>query len=275
MLGKLIKYDLKSMNRYLILIHAFLLLASAAMRAFLTGPVLSAGTDWRSTEAMLSFTLFIILYFIIVSAASFATSIVIVVRFYKNLFSGQGYLTRTLPVTSGQHLLAKTISGSIWVIVNFLVTVLSVVIVVATPYVVSQVKANNSFIRTALGITGEYADMSWWTIIAILMAMMIISAVSSVITYFASIAIGQLVSNHRVLGAIAAYFVITTIVSIASFICMAILGLLGTAMDPVKEVSGMSYFFDISSFSCIVSIAFSVILYIAAYWIMKKKIDLE
>ena len=68
---------------------------------------------------------------------------------------------------------------------------------------------------------------------------------------------------------------ITTIVSIASFICMAILGLLGTAMDPVKEVSGMNYFFDISSFSCIVSIAFSVILYIAAYWIMKKKIDLE
>ena len=101
MLGKLIKYDLKSMNRYLILIHAFLLLASAAMRAFLTGPVLSAGTDWRSTEAMLSFTLFIILYFIIVSAASFATSIVIVVRFYKNLFSGQGYLTRT-PMSSAR-----------------------------------------------------------------------------------------------------------------------------------------------------------------------------
>ena len=135
MLGKLIKYDLKAMNRYLLLIHAFLLLASAAMRLFLTGPVLSANTDWRSTKAILPFTLFIILYFIIVSAASFATSIVIVVRFYKNLFSGQGYLTRTLPVTSGQHLLAKTISGSIWVIVNFLATILSVVIEIGRAHV--------------------------------------------------------------------------------------------------------------------------------------------
>ena len=36
MLRKLIKYDLKSMNRILIIIHVFLLLAAAAVRVFFT-----------------------------------------------------------------------------------------------------------------------------------------------------------------------------------------------------------------------------------------------
>lgn len=275
MLGKLIKYDLKSMNRYLILIHAALLLASAAMRIFLTGPLLSAGTDWESTKFIVPFTLFIILYIMIISAASFATSIVIIVRFYKNLFSAQGYLTRTLPVTSGQHLLAKTISGSIWIFLNFLATALSIAIVAATPYVVSLFKENSATIRMELGFTGTYAGMSWWTVVAVLLIIALISTVSGVITYFASIAIGQLISNHRVLGAIAAYFVITTVISIISLVCMAVWGLLGTIPDPAKEISGLEYFFNMSIFSCALSVILGTILYIATYWIMKKKIDLD
>lgn len=38
MLKKLIKYDFKALNRYLLLIHAFLLAAAAAVRIFLTEP---------------------------------------------------------------------------------------------------------------------------------------------------------------------------------------------------------------------------------------------
>lgn len=275
MLGKLIKYDLKSMNRYLILIHAALLLASVAMRIFLTGPLLSAGTDWENAKLIVPFTLFIILYIVIISAASFATSIVIVVRFYKSLFSEQGYLTRTLPVTSGQHLLAKTVSGSIWVFLNFLVTVLSIAIVAATPYVVSLFKENSATIRMELGFTGAYAGISWWIVIAVLLVMVLISAVSGVITYFASIAIGQLIPNHRVLGAIAAYFVITTIISIISVVCIAVSGLLNISMDSVDSVYTLDYFWGTWLLTFILEIIFGAALYIATYWIMKKKIDLD
>ena len=40
MLGKLIKYDMKALNRFLILIHGFLLFAALLVRFFLTGRVL-------------------------------------------------------------------------------------------------------------------------------------------------------------------------------------------------------------------------------------------
>lgn len=108
MLGKLIKYDLKSLNRFLVMIHALLLLTALLVRYFLTGQIHSS-TPQNSLLLALSITL----YVLILIAVSFATAIIITIRFYKNLFSDEGYLTHTLPVTRGQHLLSKTIAGSI------------------------------------------------------------------------------------------------------------------------------------------------------------------
>ena len=69
MLKKLIKYDFKALNRYLLLIHAFLLAAAAAVRIFLTEP-LRIG-DSRSVIVS---TFGIILFVLIAVGISFATS---------------------------------------------------------------------------------------------------------------------------------------------------------------------------------------------------------
>ena len=106
MLGKLIKYDLKYMNRFLILIHVFFLAASLCIRLFLTGPLLQSGTDFSDGKFVLPVTLTFSFYILLATGVYFATYLVAIIRFYKNLFSDQGYLTQTLPVTTGQHLLA-------------------------------------------------------------------------------------------------------------------------------------------------------------------------
>ncbi len=275
MLGKLIKYDLKYMNRYLIIIHGFLLLVSAAMRLLLTDPLLSADTDWEDPKFILPLTLFIILYIMIIVAGSFATSIVVVVRFYKNLFSEQGYLTRTLPVTSGQHLLAKTISGSIWSMINVIVTMLSMLIVLGTPFIIENLKADSFSIREEFGLIGPYASISWKTIILFFIGMMLISSVSNIVTYYASVAFGQLIPNHRVLGAIAAYFVISTVISILSLIALALSGLLGASINPSADFVGIEYLFSSLKMSVILALICGIILYMATYWIMKKKVNLD
>lgn len=263
------------MNRYLIIIHGFFLLVSIAIRLFLTGPLFSAGTDFENTKIMLPLALFAIIYIMVITAAAFATAAVITVRFYKNLFSNQGYLTHTLPVTSGQHLLSKTISGSIWAILNILLTAASLWIVVATPFITDAWSANLPAIREELGFTGAYAGMSWGTVIAIVMAMMLFGSVSSVITYYASIVIGQLIPNHKILGAVAAYFVITTVASIITLIFLAVTGLFGASISPSQSFAGISYFINTAVLSGGLSLVFGVILYIASYWIMKKRINLD
>lgn len=263
------------MNRYLIIIHGFLLLVSAAMRLLLTDPLLSADTDWEDPKFILPLTLFIILYIMIIVAGSFATSIVVVVRFYKNLFSEQGYLTRTLPVTSGQHLLAKTISGSIWSMINVIVTMLSMLIVLGTPFIIENLKADSFSIREEFGLIGPYASISWKTIILFFIGMMLISSVSNIVTYYASVAFGQLIPNHRVLGAIAAYFVISTVISILSLIALALSGLLGASINPSADFVGIEYLFSSLKMSVILALICGIILYMATYWIMKKKVNLD
>lgn len=109
MLGKLIKYDLKSTSRILVIIHVFLILSALFMRFLITGRVeedlfmASGGSD-------VFYTLLVMVYTLVIIGASFATCMVVAIRFYRHLFSDEGYLTNTLPVKRSTHLLAKTIS---------------------------------------------------------------------------------------------------------------------------------------------------------------------
>ncbi len=152
---------MKALNRFLILIHGFLLFAALLVRFFLTGRVL-VETPKDGTLLGLSFLLF----FLIIMGVSFGTFIVITVRFYKNLFSDEGYLTRTLPVTSGQHLLSKTIAGSIWGSLDMILLLASFYIISATPFVVDAFNSNKDQILREMGVTGKYAGVSLGAIVA-------------------------------------------------------------------------------------------------------------
>ena len=84
MLGKLIKYDLKSMNRFLIILHAFLLLIAVLLRVFVTSRI-----QLQTDEGSLLFAFAILAYVLAITGIAFGTAIVIAVRFYKNLFSDE------------------------------------------------------------------------------------------------------------------------------------------------------------------------------------------
>ncbi|MEZ3436627.1 MAG: hypothetical protein K1W34_18860 [Lachnospiraceae bacterium] len=275
MLGKLIKYDLKAMNRYLIIIHVFMLSACILMRIFLTGHLFTEGVDFNNRKYFLPLVLFFTLFIILISMLAFAVQLVIAVRFYKNLFSSEGYLTHTLPVTSGQHLLAKTISGSIWAVINVISFHIAIWIVAATPYVIRSITENKMEIMDTLGFTGSRPSGSFHGLLLLYMGVCLVGAVSNVVLFYASIAIGQLVSGHKILGAIAAYFCISTIASVAALILSALTGLLGASMELSSAVDSMKYLRD----SLIVNGSFSflqtVILYPVIYWIMKKKVNLD
>ena len=266
---------MKSLNRFLILIHGFLLFAALLVRFFLTGRVL-VETPKNGTLLGLSFLLF----FLIIMGVSFGTFIVITVRFYKNLFSDEGYLTRTLPVTSGQHLLSKTIAGSIWGSLDMILLLASFYIISATPFVVDAFNSNKDQILRELGVTGKYAGVSLGAIVAGLLFFLIISAITSVLTIYVSIILGQLFSGHRILGAVVSYFALTTVVSVISFVVMVIYGsfsdtfLIASSSAPPADFNFIAYMIDILKVTTVLSLVVDVVFYILSYYIMKKKINL-
>ena len=60
---------------------------------------------------------------------AFLTVIDNVRRFKKNMFSDEGYLTNTLPVTATEHIVAKLIAGATNYILSFVVLLIGVMIV--------------------------------------------------------------------------------------------------------------------------------------------------
>lgn len=266
---------MKSLNRFLPVLHFFVLLSAILIRFFITGRI-----NPSSTGSQIDFLLILtfVLFFTIVTALSTGTYLLTGIRFYKNMFTDEGYLTKTLPVTNGTHLLSKTIAGSIWAIINILFIYLFSYIVIWTPYMKSQVLSEKEAILEEFGFVGKYADVSFSTALAVLLLFSCFGAVSSIIMIYASVALGQLFGSHRVLGAVVAYFVITTVMSILLVIVVALFGdvsqMLITPSSAADEFNFIDYMAEIMKISSILIAVFSVGLYGITYYIMDKKINL-
>ena len=266
MLGKLVKYDLKAAAKIFILIHAVYMFICFAAR-FLYMDSLNFAEP--SEPLIFSLILFISLMTLLVSALSIITWLQVAFRFYRNLFSKEGYLSWTLPVSGPQHLWAKIISGYILMAADLIIIAAGILLLVTG----SNVTTDYGMIADEL--TAELG-FSLSTLSLILFAVCLVSCISSVIMIYFSVVVGQLFPSHRVLGAVAAYFITSFIVQIISVIIMFVLGFLpgyNTALLDGKAM--MDHMFRLLTLSSVLMLVITVAQYIASHYIMKKKINLQ
>ena len=113
------------------------------------------------------------------------------------------------------------------------------------------------------------------TFALILFIACLVSAISSVIMTYFSVAVGQLFPSHRVLGAIAAYFITSTVVQILSVILMVLFGCFPGYRTYTLQGSALTdYLLKLLMISTVLMLVITVIQYIATHYIMKKKINL-
>ncbi len=279
MLGKLMKYDFKALNHYLIVIHAMLLITAALGRFLFVGRLMEnpAGLSDAGVAATI---IGIIIYVILFMTAVFGTMLMIAICFYKNLYSDEGYLTHTLPVTRGQLLISKTVSGSVWMLLDMMMVILSLFILVLTRPVLDDFTACRDELLRAMGFP---ASTGYGKILVAFAVLFIVSAVGNVVIIYASIAIGQLFSNHRVLGAVVVYFVINTIVSIISSIAGTAYSM-STFIHAADESSfvmmandGVIYqvYARLFLFSLVLEIILAIGAYTVTHLLMQKKLNLN
>ena len=270
MLGKLIKYDFKALNRSLIAIHIMLLI-TAALGRFLFVERLIKNSGGLSDMGMVIMTLLILLYVILFMTALFGTLLVISIHFYKNLYSDEGYLTHTLPVSRGRLLIAKTVSGSVWMLIDVVLVIMSVLILVLYQPMVREFSAHKDEVLIAMGFP---STVGYGKIISLIIVLFVVSAVANVMMLYVSIAVGQLFSNHRVMGAIAAYFSINTILSVVS-------GVVGAAysVSVITNAVDETFMYQLYSKTYIFGIVLELILavgfYVVTYLLMQKKLNLN
>lgn len=102
MLGKLIKYDLKASARILILIHLLYLVLCISIRLFFINRL-----DFNLPANVLFTPVLIcaVMVFLLIFVLWFSTWLILAFRFYRNLFSGEGYLSWTQSPLLDSHIL--------------------------------------------------------------------------------------------------------------------------------------------------------------------------
>lgn len=122
MLGKLFKYDMKALARPCAPIAAAIVVvaALAAVGGYVGYSAAAASYSARSTffeTAIVPMAFFVMaMGMLTLCMAPVAVLIVSIYRFYKNLFTDEGYLTHTLPARPSQIVLAKTLSGFLFLL---------------------------------------------------------------------------------------------------------------------------------------------------------------
>lgn len=261
MLGKLFKHEMKAMAR--LLLPLFLVLAALTV----IDRIVIYLDIFKGTLAIIpGFITFA--YVLSIVAAIVVTSVLIIIRFYRNLMTDEGYLMFTLPVKSHQLINSKLLASIIW-------TIASVVLVLASIFVV----ASGSFdwsdfmdgLRMALAeIRAEFdGNVALFFIEVILM--MIIGTVNNILVIYVSIAIGQLFNGHKVLGSFASYIGISIGLQVIITLCTGFLGIF--FRDSFNDITSITHilFPLVLAFLVVTTAAY----YVVTNFIFNRKINLE
>lgn len=271
MLGKLLKHEWKAVWKIpTILIGILLILAVIAGIPFIH-PLWHSNIEGLEVLSALMWMTF----YIALIGINMGIIIFLAVRFYKSMFTDEGYLTHTLPVTSHQLLISKILPMIAWMILSIIGVMVSLLIFGSM--MLEFLKPSDvsfwEMISTVLEEIKE-AEFFWSGLGEILVSVVfmgIAGILNNVMVIVGSVCIGQLVSKHKILGSILAYFVISTVMQIA----------MGMALVPAMftYIGNESNVFKILEYTyCIggvMELVISIALYFLSEYLIRKKLNLE
>ncbi len=222
MLGKLIKHELRSTWRIPALMIGVLMVISLVTGGTLALLLWSMenGRGWIGLP--FSLVALVLLYYAALIAANFGVVLYQAVHFYKTMFTDEGYLTHTLPVTSHQLLLSKAAVICIWNL-TCIIGVFVSVFLLGGSFMVAFAEEFAEIKDEIMYVLRMGMMENWGGLIVSLGAMTIVSVFYSAAIIIGSISIGQMLRKHRILGAIGAYFGISSVVGLLSMIISTVI----------------------------------------------------
>lgn len=145
---------------------------------------------------------YIMLLFMSVTLLLMGSTIYFYVRFYRNLYTDQGYLMHTLPVSKHELILSKTFVYVLWK------TIAGVLIIVCGCFMFLSI-FGEEFTDTVLDAVREVTNLMdpWEMAVAIplLLIMTVLHLIMSAFTGYMSISIGQLAVKNKVFASIGVF----------------------------------------------------------------------
>ncbi|MFV0274721.1 MAG: hypothetical protein ACK5HL_00535 [Bacilli bacterium] len=260
MFNKLLKYDMTYMFKNMWPLYLVLFATSVCIRVF---SILDLqGIFFNGLEGLITFAN------IVSMILSFGAIVLFsVIRYYKNIYSKEGYLTNSLPVSKTSIILSKYVS-------TFLMLLINIIFVIIGIQIIGQIDILEiiEFLKTINSEEGLTSLAVYFLILMILLA-----PVLYVANIFLACTLGRKTSKNKILNSILLYFVINFVIQLISIIIMGIISLLNSDFKQIFTETTVSP--DIISsflivFICII-IALLIINICLNLFLHKKSFNIE
>ncbi|MDO4285681.1 MAG: hypothetical protein Q4C60_10165 [Eubacteriales bacterium] len=224
MLGKLLKYEFRSVGRILVPIGGGVLLLSAMASLLSAAEGVNPFLRDNHWYGVLS-GLLVILVTIGILAVIFVSQFVNIQRFYRML-GQQGYLMLSLPVGAGSHMAAKLICACVCTVATTVLLGLCFLMFVAAAGVLAPYQL------ARLGSMISEIDASGVALVLYVLVLLMVSLAGSYLFYYLCIAVGSQWPQQRLAASILAYFIISFAVQVAAVLAVWGVGYLLVELEP-------------------------------------------
>lgn len=270
MFKKLLKYDFRALFKIW-----WIFAVSIVCISYLFGIVMKLYFDnYENTALLISFILLAAVTVIGISAFSLCPLIISAIRFYKNLFSDEGYLTFTLPVKLKHIINSKILSTSILTTSSILVLILCIFIVlICQPEnVVAEMFAFFKDIAEAFG-----KSPLWMTLITVeILLIALLYSAFSMILIFVCITLASIITKKaRVILSVGIYYGVNSVLSfIGQFIILFAVPSVGIYLEDLSDEKILPALCLLGLVAFIFFATISLLLYILQYYMLDKKLNL-
>lgn len=268
MVKKLIKYDFSSYLKLLLPVQMILLGIAAFNR------IIQIFEDKSSTVYNIVFGSSMALYVVSIIVALVLTFIVSIVRFYQGMYSNEGYLSHTLPVTPTQHIFSKLITTMLFYLGTIASIILSFIIVTLGEMNIEIMKATGFLI----GRYTEYSDGNFILYLIEFVLLIFVSFISSTLCMYFCISVGQLAKKRKILLAFGVYFGLYVLSQMFGTILIVVFSTISfTTMYNLTywiSQNTAAFFHIILIGGIVLELIMSLIYFLIIRFIMSKKLNL-
>ena len=280
MLKKLLKYDWKSVSGLLLILHGILLAYTLIGRIGIAFGLSKYGDTLTGsvTEAYgIVSGIYTLIYVFFIMAIMVVTGVYLAARFHKNLFSDEGYLTHTLPVSPAKIMWSKILVSWAWIVIDAVFVVASIMMLVLFKQTFEPFKnVVCEFFSILAGVYGMQNQV--FMILLILTVLAQFFGCYTMLVLF-SMCLGSLFKTHKILGAVVSFFGINIILSIVSTIIMfAVPGWSSTGSVSVTAAVNGGFIGGENSiflFTFVWNLALAVVFFLGSRYILSRKLNLE
>lgn len=233
MLGKLLKYDIKAVGKYWWIAAVTMLgcfgIGGTALSSLIWTfvSILEKGPD--GIEMLILIGLYILTIFSIigVSICIVAVEVLIFIRYFKHLFTDEGYLTFTLPVSRKKIFLSKVLSALLWFFLNSVVIYVGIALMIVIVIVPGVVQWDMGPVLRLIGeqlLSGirEIPPLQWvwltlWSIL-IDIGSVVFSLASICFVYFCITLASTVVRRGKIPLAIGIYYGMSSLVYVVVYV---------------------------------------------------------